>query len=40
MELINFQDPIQKNNFNIYHTVTIFNFPQTPAENQYIPGRS
>ena len=38
--LINIQNPIHKNGFDIYHPVTIFSFPQKLAQNQYISGGS
>ena len=40
VQLTQFQNPIHKNNFNIYHTQRIFNFPQKLARNQYICGES
>ena len=36
VQLINFQDQIHKSDFDIYHPLTIPNFPQMLAQNQYI----
>ena len=38
LQLINIQNSTHKSDFNIYQPVTIFNFPQNLAENQYISG--
>ena len=36
VQVINFQDPILKNDFNIDHQIAISNFPQKLAKNQYV----
>ena len=36
VQLINFQDHIHKSDFHIYHPVTMSNFAQKLAQNQYI----
>ena len=33
-QLINFEDPVYKRDFDIFHTVTISNFPQNAAEDK------
>ena len=38
IQLTNIQDIIHKSDFEICRPVTIFNFLQNLAENQYIPG--
>ena len=37
-QLINFEIPIKKSNFDMYHTVTMSNFPQKIAEEKYARG--
>ena len=39
VKLINFQDPIHKSYFHIYHTLITFNVPQKLVNYQYICGR-
>ena len=36
VRLINFQDPVHKNNFDIYDPVTIYIFPRESAQSHYI----
>ena len=36
VQVINFQDPIHKNDFEIYGQITISNFPQKLVKNQYM----
>ena len=38
IQLIRIQDIIRKSDFDIYHQVTIFNFPQNLAMSHYISG--